>query len=175
MVYVVKKYLYPFTKKCSISLDFVIRDQYYCCHDCYLGEKMTGDGYPYKFVNLHDNEVYFCFFQFDDTIKEILVEFLQIIVGEMFSSSQDYGAKIMYARQILPQETKIKDVFQTKKDNNVIFNIRTQIKTRSKKRIKPSQEFQGKSIIPIQSALNNYDRLKMSDDNISSSNTIPGK
>ena len=81
----------------------------------------------------------------------------------------------MYARQILPQETKIKDVFQTKKDNNVIFNIRTQIKTRSKKRIKPSQEFQGKSIIPIQSALNNYDRLKMSDDNISSSNTIPGK
>ena len=43
------------------------------------------------------------------------------------------------------------------------------------KRIKLTQEFEGKSIIPIQWALNNNDRLKKSDDNISSSNTIPGK
>ena len=50
----------------------------------------------------------------------------------------------MYARKNLPQETIIKDVFQTKKDNNVIFNMRTQIKTRSKKRIKSTQKFQGK-------------------------------
>ena len=81
----------------------------------------------------------------------------------------------MYARKNLPQETIIKDVFQTKKDNNVIFNMRTQIKTRLKKRIKSTQEFQGKTIIPIQSSLNNNDRLKMLDDNISSSNNIPGK
>ena len=76
---------------------------------------MTGDGYPFKFVTFHENEEYFCFLQIDDTIKEILVEFLQIIVGAKFSSSQDYGAKIMYARKIQPQETIIKNVFQTKK------------------------------------------------------------
>ena len=122
-------------------MGLVIRDQNYCWRDCHLGERMTGDGYPYKFVTLYENEEYFCFLQMDDTIKEMLVEFFQIIVGAKFSSSQDYGAKIMYARQIFPQETIIKDVFQTKKDNNVIFNIRTQIKTRSKKRIKRLRNF----------------------------------
>ena len=104
---------------------------------------MTGDGYPFKFVIFHENEEYFCFLQVDDTIKEMLVEFLQIIVGAKFSSSQDYGAKIIYTGKILPQETIIKDVFQTKKDNNVIFNMTTQMKTCSKERIKSSQKYQG--------------------------------
>ena len=72
----------------------------------------------------------------DDTIKEMLVEFFQIIMGPKFSSSQDYGAKIMFAGKILSQEQMIKDVFQTKKDNNVMFNMRKQILTRSKKGIK---------------------------------------
>ena len=67
----------------------------------------------------------------------------------------------------------IKDVIQTKKDNNVMFNMRTQILTRSKKGNKSN--FQDKSIIPTQSASNNNDRLKMSYDNISFSNINPGK
>ena len=157
-----KKLSIPIHQKCSISLDLMIRDQYYCCHDCYLGEQMTGDGYPYKFVTFHVNEEYFCCLQVDDTIKEMLVEFLQIIVGAKFSSSHDYGAKLIYAGKILPQETIIKNIFQTKKYNNVIFIMRTQIKTRSTKIIKPTQKFQGKSIIPIKPALNNNDRLKSS-------------
>ena len=96
-----KKCSIPTHKKCSISLNFVIRENYYCCHDCYIGEQMTGDGYPYKFVTLHENEEYFCFLQMDDTIKEMLVGFLQIIVGPKFSSSQDYDAKIMFAGKML--------------------------------------------------------------------------
>ena len=60
-----------------------------------------------------------------------------------FPSSQDYGAKIIYEGKIQPQEGIIKDVFQTKKDNNVNFIMRTQIKTRSAKRIKQSQKFYG--------------------------------
>ena len=48
-----------------------------------------------------------------------------------------------------------------------------QILTRSKKRIKSN--FQGKSIIPTQSASNNNDRVKISNDNKSSSNINPGK
>ena len=59
----------------------MIRDQNYCCHDCYLGEQMTGDGNLYKFVIFHENKESFCFLQVDNTIKEILIEFLQIIVG----------------------------------------------------------------------------------------------
>ena len=91
-----KKCSIPIGKICSISLDFVIRDNYYCCHDYYFGEQMIGDGYH---------------LQFDDTIKEMLVEFFQIIVRAKSSLSQDYGAKIMYAGKIFSQETMIKDVF----------------------------------------------------------------
>ena len=79
----------------------------------------------------------------------MLVEFLQIIVGAKFSSSQDYGATIMSAGKIQPQEIMIKDVLQTKKDNTVIFIMITQIKTRSTTRIKQTQKFQGISIITI--------------------------
>ena len=92
-----KKCSMPIHKKYSISLNFVIRDNYYCCHDCYISVQMTGDGYPYNFVTPYENEEYFCFLRMDDTIKEILVEFLQIILGPKFSSSQDYGAKIIFA------------------------------------------------------------------------------
>ena len=132
---------------------------------------MTGDGYPYKFVTPYENEEYFSFLRMDDTIKEILVEFLQIVIGPKFSSSQDYGTEIMFAGKILSQEHMIKNVFQTKKYNNVLFTMRKLILTRSKKGIKSN--FQDKSIIPSQSASNNKYRLKMSDDNKSSSNINP--
>ena len=91
-----KKRSIPTHKKCSISLNFVIRDNYYCCHDCYIGEQMSSDGYPYNFLTLYENEEYFCFLQMDDTIKEMLVEFLQIIVSSKILSSRDYGANIMF-------------------------------------------------------------------------------
>ena len=48
-------------QKNYISLGLVIRDQYYYCHDYYLGKNMTGDGYPYKFVTFYENEEYFSF------------------------------------------------------------------------------------------------------------------
>ena len=72
----------------------------------------------------------------------MLDEFLQNILGATFSSSQDYGAKIIYTGKNQPQEIINKDVSQTKKDNNAIFIMRTQIKIRSTKRIKRSHKFQ---------------------------------
>ena len=71
----------------------------------------------------------------------MLVEFLQIVLGVKFSSSQDYGAKIMFGGKMQPHETIIKDIFQTKKVNNVNFIIISQIKTRSVKSIKKSYIF----------------------------------
>ena len=104
-----KKFSLLIYQNCSITLGLVIRDQYYCCRDCHLGEKMTGDGYPYKFVIFYKNEEYFCFLQVDDNIKEMLVEFLQIIVGAKFSSLQDYAAKIIFGGRIQPYSTIIND------------------------------------------------------------------
>ena len=51
-----KKCSMPIHKKCSILLNFVIKDNYYCCHDCYIDAKMTGDGFTYKFVSRHEDE-----------------------------------------------------------------------------------------------------------------------
>ena len=56
MVYFVKKRSIPICQKCSISLGLVIRDQNYCWPDCHLGERITGDSYPYKFVTFYENE-----------------------------------------------------------------------------------------------------------------------
>ena len=56
-----KQFSLPIHQKGSISLGFVIKDQCYCCRDCYVGEKLSGDGYPYKFVTFYENEEYLCF------------------------------------------------------------------------------------------------------------------
>ena len=50
------------------------------------------------------------------------------MLGAKFSSSQEDGVKINYGGKIQPQETIIKDVFQTKNENNVNVIMRTQIK-----------------------------------------------
>ena len=71
----------PIHKKCSIFLKFVINDNYYCCHDCYIGAKMIEDGFPYKFATLHGNKDYFCFLRKEDTIKEMINDFLIVILG----------------------------------------------------------------------------------------------
>ena len=96
------KYYMPIHKKCSISLKFVINDNYYCCHNCYIGAKMTEDGFPYKFVTRHENKEYFCFLRKEDTIKEMIIDFLIVILGSKFSSSQDYGAQIMFSGKKKP-------------------------------------------------------------------------
>ena len=57
----------------------------------------------------YENEESFCFLQVDDIIKEMLVEFLQIIVGAKFSSLQDYAAKIIFGGRIQPYSTIIND------------------------------------------------------------------
>ena len=106
-------------------------------------------------------------------MKEMIDDFLIIIVGSKFSSSQDYGAQIMFSEKKLTHDLRIKNIFQTKKDNNVWFIIPKQIVTCSKKG--PSSNVQGKSIISTQSASNKHDRVKMCDDNKSLSNINPGK
>ena len=37
------KCVLPIHKKYSISQGLVMRDHYYCCRDCHVGEKMTGE------------------------------------------------------------------------------------------------------------------------------------
>ena len=64
----------------------------------------------------------------------MIYDFLIIILGSEFSSSQDYGAQIMFGGKTLTHDLRIENIFQTKKDNNVWFNMPKQIVTCSKKR-----------------------------------------
>ena len=57
---------------------------------------MIEDGFPYKFETLHGNKDYFCFLRKEGTIKEMINDFLIVILGSKFSSTQDYGAKIIF-------------------------------------------------------------------------------
>ena len=75
----------------------MINDYYYYRHDCYIGANMTDDGFPYKFATRHEDKEYFCFLRKEDTIKEMINDFLIVILGSKFSSSQDYGAQIMFS------------------------------------------------------------------------------
>ena len=94
-----------------------------------------------KFVTFYKNEEYFCFLQVDDNIKEMLVEFLQIIVGANFLSSQDYATIIMFEGRMQPYSTIIKDFSKPKKGNILNFIMRSKIKTRSLKSIKKLRYF----------------------------------
>ena len=71
-----KKFSLHIHQKCYIILGLVIRDQYYCCRDCHLGEMMTGDGYPYKFVTFYENEDFF--FKLTILLKKCLLNFFKL-------------------------------------------------------------------------------------------------
>ena len=83
-------------------------------------------------------------------------DFLTVILGSEFSSSSEKKQS---------HDLMIKHIFQTKKDNNVWFNM-------SKR---PSSDIQCKSIVSRQSASNSNDIVKMSDDKNYLSNINPGK
>ena len=157
--------LYAYSQQCFISLKVVINDNYYCCHDCYIGAKMIEDGFPYKFVTLHENKEYFCFLRKEETIKEMINDFLIVILGSKFSSSQDYGAKIIFSGKKQTHDLMTKNIFQIKKDNNVMF-------TMSKRTL---SDIQGKSIFSRQSASNSNEIVKISDNKHSMTNMNTGK
>ena len=84
---------------------------------------MIVDGFPYKFATLHDNKDYYCFLRKDDSIKEMINDFLIVILGSKFSSSQDYGAKIIFSGKNQTHDLMIKNIFQIKEDNNAMFTM----------------------------------------------------
>ena len=54
--------------------------------------------HPFKFVTMFENDDYYYFLKLEDTVKELIIEFLKIIIGKNYSSSKDYDTKIIYQR-----------------------------------------------------------------------------
>ena len=119
-------------------------------------------GFPDNFVTFHDNKDYYCFLRKDDTIKELINEFPIVILGSKFSSSEDYDVKIIFCGKNQAQDLRIKNIFQIKNDNNVMFTVskRKLSGTMSKRKL---SDFQCKSIFPKQSASKCNDIVQISD------------
>ena len=80
-----------------------------------IREKMNVDGYPFKFVIMFEDDDYYCFLISEDTVKELIIEFLKIILGNKYSSSKDYDTnKIFQGVNIRPEKDKI-SLFSKKK------------------------------------------------------------
>ena len=83
---------------------------------------MIGDGYPYKFVTYLNSVEYYYFLKTEDPVYELITDLLKQFKKK--SSSQKNDAKIIFAGIIQPPDRNIKNIFTTKKDNNVKFDLR---------------------------------------------------
>ena len=61
-----------------------------------IGEKMNVDGFPFKFVTIFESVDYYFFLTSEDTVKELIIEFLKIMLGKKSGLSKDYDAKIIF-------------------------------------------------------------------------------
>ena len=112
----------------------MIKENFYCCYDCYINDKMNSEGYLYKFNTSHKNEDYFFFLQLNDAVKEMIVEFLIVILGVEYDISKNYGDQIWYGGKSLPHNKAIKVAFSTKNHNHVHFILPSKIQSRSGRR-----------------------------------------
>ena len=58
--------------------------------------EMNVDRYPFQFVTHHNNESYYCFLWDNDTIKDLVSQFLEMIAGRTYKPNHDYGAQILF-------------------------------------------------------------------------------
>ena len=65
-------------------------------HDWGGGGGENGNGYRFKFVSHYNSKNYYCFLKGEDTIRDLIAQFLEIIVGPKYNPSNNYSARIMY-------------------------------------------------------------------------------
>ena len=96
-------------------------------------------------------------------------EFLIVILGSKFSSSEDYDVKIIFRGKNQALDLIIKTIFQIKNDNNVMFTMlkRKLSGTMSKRKL---SDIQCKSIFPKQSDSKCNEIVKISDNKHSMTN-----
>ena len=89
---------------------------------------MNVNGYPFEFVTHYNNESYYYFLKDEDTIKYLISQFLEIIVGPTYKPFQDYGAQIMFKGSIRKPDQAIFPISSKKDENLVLFKYNEPIK-----------------------------------------------
>ena len=85
---------------------------------------MNVDGCPFKFVTLFVDVDYYCFLKSEDTIKELIIEWFKIILGNKCHSSKDYDANLIFQGVTQRPERCILTLFSKKEDNSIMFLLR---------------------------------------------------
>ena len=89
---------------------------------------MNVNGYPFEFVTHYNNESYYYFLKDEDTIKYLISQFLEIIVGPTYKPFQDYGTQIMFKGSIRKPDQAIFPISSKKDENLVLFKYNEPIK-----------------------------------------------
>ena len=63
---------------------------------------------------------FYCFLKDEDTIKDLISQFLEIIIGPTYKPFQDYGAQIMFKGSIRKSDQAIFPI-SSKKDKNLVL------------------------------------------------------
>ena len=74
----------PIHIKCAITMGLKFNNSFYCSHDCMRGDGMKHNGHPFKCVTRYEDEDYFFYLRKVDTIKEVLFQFFEIIMGNSY-------------------------------------------------------------------------------------------
>ena len=84
-------------------------------------------GHPFKFVTMFENDEYYYFLKLEDTVTELIIEFLKIIIGKNSSSSKGYDTKTIFKGVNQPPERNVLTLFSKKKKIAFYFSLRQQL------------------------------------------------
>ena len=102
-------------------------------------DKRENTSYTFNCVTRYDNEDLFCYLSEVDSIKDVISQFLKIIVGKSFKPSKEYGARIAHEGKELSSDDKIFPIFSKKFDNIVTLLFRKIIKRNNKLPVKSNE------------------------------------
>ena len=106
-----KKCSLPIHVKCVNKMGWNHKNCYYCWHDCMIGGEMNVDGFLFKFVTHHNNKSYYYFLRDNDTIKDLISQFLEISVGRTYIPNHYYSAQVMFQGSIRKPDQTIYFLF----------------------------------------------------------------
>ena len=86
-------------------------------------DEMISAGYPFICTTLHDNEAYVYYLSEQDKSQDIISKFMELVIGDRFDPSKDYGACIVHRGKSLGPDDEIFPISSNKFANNILLNF----------------------------------------------------
>ena len=109
----------PIHEKCAIANVVMLKNNFYCCYDCMRDDEMKDAGYSFQFSTIHEDEEFVCYLSKHDKSKDIVSKLLELIMGDKFKPSKDYGVSVLCKERKLGADVDISGFFTMKFVNKV--------------------------------------------------------